>query len=115
MKRFAAAILAVVILPACGSSEDDEDDNWVTITNTGDGTAVVHIENERDEWFGSGTEHHTDYDLAAGSQRSDRFPWYHEVRVRVYRKSDSLLIFSEHYSLDDFERHDQHVWISVNP
>lgn len=37
------------------------------------------------------------------------------IRVRIYRKSDGLLIYSEHYDLDDFEDHDQHIRISVHP
>lgn len=113
LKRLIPAILAVLIIPACG--HDDDDDNTVTITNTGDGTAMVHIEHERAEWYGGGTEHEDDFELPSGLQQTLSYDWTHEVRVRIRRKSDGLLIFSEDYDPDDFDRHDQRIWIAVNP
>lgn len=115
MKRMMAAILAVLVLPACGSRDDDDDDNQLTVVNAGLAAVTVAIEHEEDDWFGGGSKHHDDYELGAGSSRTDVYPWTHQVRIQVRRKSDGLLLFSERYDFDDFEEHRQHVWITVTP
>ena len=114
MKRVACAVLAVLIIPACKHHDDDED-NVVTVSNTGDSTVWVEVRHERPDWLGGSTELHNDFELAADDQRTDIYPETHEVRIRITRKSDGFLLYAEKFDLDDFERHDHRIWISVNP
>lgn len=115
MNRTALALLAVLIIPACNHGHHDDADHQVTVSNLGDEPALVKITHERAEWYGGGHEDTFTYELAAGDQRLDVFPSTHEVKIYITRKSDGMVLFAENIDLNDFDRHDDHVWITVNP
>ena len=109
MIRAAAGLLLALVVPACQLG----DKNDVTVHNTGTSTVQVLTTHESEDGFGGWSDPQSDL-VDSGVERTDSFPRNHRVRIHILHQ-DGTLLFSDTLTPGDFDDHDRHIHITVNP
>ena len=96
-------LLAAAILPACGPRED------VRVTVNNNGSVPVHVLVE------VGDDDDDEAIVAPASSVGFEYDRVSRVKLRVWRESDGLLLFSDSFDEDDIRRQHDHISVTVTP
>jgi hypothetical protein len=113
MKMRVGLLLCLALgAPAC--TWDDAGDRKIVVINNTASSIVVDVDAKYDRW--TWDRRRDDLEVVpAGGVYSEKFPGADEVRVRITRTTDGLLLFHAKYDVDDFADEDGKIVISINP
>ena len=112
LRRAGMLLTLALLIPAC-STDDAGEQEIIVVNNTGS-VLIIEVDADADNNWGQDV----DDDIAIlqpGQTYSEEFEGADEVKVKITRQSDGVVLFSAEYDIDDFEDEDGEILITVNP